>query len=916
MSNKTTKSKGTTPPAKYLAGLLEHVNDAIISMDLDLMILSWNKAAERLYGWTSDEAIGNRIIDLLESEYPNDSRDQLIGTLRGTGQYEGQLIHHHKDGTPITVLTSGSVLTDGDENVVGYVSINRDVTDRQQAEDALRWWAHAFEHLEWGVVIGGDNNTLAMMNPAFARMHGYTVEELTGRPILEVFAPEVRSVVPDHIAAAHEKGFHTFESIHVRKDGSCFPVRINLTAVKDKVGNILYRAASVFDITGERRSDEALRESESRYRHMFESASVAMIEGDVSKLKKKFDELREGGVSDLREYLIENPEFIIKTIGEVSLTDINQKAIELFEAHDADELRRALPSVFLPETYERYREMLVAFAEDRDHFETETVVTTLNGNRRHIFLLATFPREGAPFDNPLVSIFDVTARKETEEALLKTQFAIDRAADALLWIQPDGRIVEVNDAACRLLGYPRGELLSMCIDQIDPMERDWDSAWSELASKGSITMESNHVTKEGRLIPVEVVSNYLDYRGKEYICAFVRDITERKELESQLLQSQKLETIGTLAGGIAHDFNNILGPILGYTDMLLADQPEGSPMTADLEHIMRAANRAKDLVRQILLFSRGGVHDRKPVLIQLIVNEALKLLEATLPPTIEIRRQIDPDCGAVLADPSQVHQVLLNLCTNAQHAMRDKVGKLTVSLSEFEADGDFVRTLAGMKPGRYVKMTVSDTGHGIDAASIERIFEPFFSTKHVGEGTGLGLSVAHGIVVRHGGAITVDSTLGRGTTFHVYLPRAEREESPVDVDVLQRASCEESVLYVEDRDEVASVGRTMMERLGYNVTVALTGMDALELFRANPDRFDVVVTDQTMPGMTGAELASELLEIRPELPIVLMTGYSEAITADSARRMGIRGFLRKPIVTRELAVTLRQAIDPLPTPQD
>jgi CheY-like chemotaxis protein len=248
--------------------------------------------------------------------------------------------------------------------------------------------------------------------------------------------------------------------------------------------------------------------------------------------------------------------------------------------------------------------------------------------------------------------------------------------------------------------------------------------------------------------------------------------------------------------------------------------------------------------------------------------------------------------------------------------MRDKVGKLTVSLSEFEADGDFVRTLAGMKPGRYVKMTVSDTGHGIDAASIERIFEPFFSTKHVGEGTGLGLSVAHGIVVRHGGAITVDSTLGRGTTFHVYLPRAEREESPVDVDVLQRASCEESVLYVEDRDEVASVGRTMMERLGYNVTVALTGMDALELFRANPDRFDVVVTDQTMPGMTGAELASELLEIRPELPIVLMTGYSEAITADSARRMGIRGFLRKPIVTRELAVTLRQAIDPLPTPQD
>ena len=730
--------------------------------------------------------------------------------------------------------------------------------------------------------------------------------------LLSGMAPEARAEVPHHIAAAHKKGHHTFESIHVRKDGCRFPARINLTAVKDKAGKVLYRAASVFDISDERRVDEALRQSEARYRHMFESASVAMIEGDATRLKAELGRLRESGVADFSDYLSRHPEFVIQSIGMITLRNVNQKAIELFAAADAGEMKQSFSRLFLPETYERFRDMLIAFAEDRDHFETEAVVSTLGGERRHIYLLATFPREGAPFDNPLVSIFDITERKQAEEDLLKTQFAIDRAADALLWIQPDGRIVEVNDAACRLLGYARGELLAMCVDQIDPAESDWRSMWSELKSKGSITVEAKHVTKEGRLIPVEVVSNYLDYRGKEFACAFVRDITERKELEAQLLQSQKLETIGTMAGGIAHDFNNILGPILGYTDMLLADQPEDSQIKADLEHIMRAANRAKDLVQQILLFSRSGEQDRKPVLIHLIVKEALKLLKATLPKTIEIRQKIDPDCGAVLADPTQIHQVLLNLCTNAQHAMGEAGGVLTVLLNSVEVDEDFARTQADLKPGHYVDLTVSDTGYGIDPATLARIFEPFFTTKQVGKGTGLGLSVVHGIVVRHGGAITVDSTPSRGTSFHVYLPRAVVEEIPTSVEELPRAANDEAVLYVEDQDEVATVGRAMMERLGYRVTVALTGMDALELFRADPDRFDVVVTDQTMLGMTGAELARELLRIRPDLPIVLMTGYSESITSEKARRMGIRGYLRKPIVTSELAVALRQSIDKEP----
>jgi PAS domain S-box-containing protein len=913
MSKVTTKKKTPKPSAAFQARLLEYVNDTIISMDLDLTILSWNRSAQRLYGWTADEAIGNRIVDLLKTKYLMHSRDHLITTLRETGRYEGQVIHHHKDGTPITVLTSVGVLPDDDGTATGYISINRDITDRQKADEALRWWAHVFEHLEWGVVISGERDTLALMNSAFADMHGFTVEELTGRPIVEVFAPEARAEVPKHIAATHRKGHHTFESTHIRKDGSLFPVRIHLTAVKDKAGKVLYRAASVFDISGQHRAEEALRESETRYRHMFESASVAMLESEVPALKSELQRLRDTGVSDIRGYVDDHPEFVRRAVSMIALTGVNQKAVELFDASDADELRRSLHGIFLPETYETFREMLIAFAENEEHFESEALLCTLRGEQRHIFLLASFPREGATLENPLVSIFDITARKQAEEALLKTKFAIDHAADALLWFLSDGRIVEVNAAACRLLGYAREELLSMGADQVNPMDRDWESAWSELKSKGSLTVESTLVANGGHRIPVEIVSNYLDYHGREFNCAFVRDITERKELESQLLQAQKLETIGTLAGGIAHDFNNILGPILGYTDMLLADQPEDSRIRSDLEHIMHAANRAKDLVQQILLFSRRGEQDRRPVQIQLIVKEALKLLKATMPSTISIRQVIDPECGAVLADPTQIHQVLLNLCTNARHAMRETGGVLTVRLSPFEADEEFVRLHAGMIPGRFVELTVSDTGHGIDESSLARIFEPFFTTKQVGEGTGLGLSVAHGIVVRHGGTITVESVPGQQTAFHVYLPRADVKEIELDREDLPCAANDESVLYVEDRDEVASVGRTMMERLGYRVTLALSGMDALELFRDDPDRFDVVVTDQTMPGMTGSELARELLRIRPDLPIVLMTGYSEAVTAESAKRMGIRGFLRKPIVSRELAVTVREAVDKEPS---
>jgi len=916
MSKKTSGATGAQQRIKYEAALLKYVNDAIVSMDLDLVIRSWNDAAERLYGWTADEAVGKGLTKLLDSEYPRDSREAAVKSVAESGQYEGEFIHHHKDGTPIIVLSSVSVLEDDNGETIGYVSINRDITGRQKAGEALRWWTHVFEHIEWGVVIGGENNTLALMNPAFARMHGWTVEELTGRPIPEVFAPEERADVPKHIATTHKKGHHTFESVHIRKDGSRFPVQINLTAVKDKKGNVLYRAASVFDITEQKRSRKALQESEKRYRYMFESASVAMFECDVSRLKSELDNLRNDGVEDFRRYFADHPDFVITAVGMISFKNVNDRSVMLFEAADKKDLVRSMPRVFLPGTYERFREMIIAIAEGRGHFESEGIVRTLKGKQLYVYFYGSIPPEESPFDNPLLSIIDITDRRRTEEALLKTQFAIDHADDAMFWIYPDGRIAEVNDAACRYLGRTREELVAVPFWDVDPQEKDWKDSWEELKSKGSITTESTHTGADGRMIPVEVVANYLNYHGREFNCAFVRDITERKELEAQLRQAQKLETIGTLAGGIAHDFNNILGPILGYTDMLLEDHDVDGHIKHDLEHILGAAYRAKDLVEQILLFSRQGERERVPVQIHLIVKEALKLIKATTPSTIEIRHEIDADCGAVLADPTQIHQVLLNLFTNAQHAMRDSGGVLLVQLECVEVDEPFARSHPGLEKGPYVVLTVEDTGHGIDRPSLEHIFEPFFTTKLVGEGTGLGLSVAHGIVVSHGGIVTVESAIDEGAAFRVYLPRVEQCAAATTEYSATSATAGESVLFVEDREDVAVMGQRMLERLGYDVTTARTGDHALETFRQDPGRFDLVLTDQTMPGMTGAVLAGELLRIRPDLPIVLVTGFSETVTPESAKLIGIRGFIRKPIVMRDLAVALRDALDRTPVPGD
>ncbi|MFZ5775233.1 MAG: ATP-binding protein [Thermodesulfobacteriota bacterium] len=407
----------------------------------------------------------------------------------------------------------------------------------------------------------------------------------------------------------------------------------------------------------------------------------------------------------------------------------------------------------------------------------------------------------------------------------------------------------------------------------------------------------------------DLLEQRVEERTRELAAAndtLTREMQERKRVEAELRQAQKLRAIGTLAGGIAHDFNNILSAILGYTQLALAESQAAPTCNDYLKEVFTAGLRAKDLVAQILTFSRKGEQEMRSLEIQPIIKEALKLLRASLPANIEISQDIAPQCGAVLADPTQIHQVIMNLCTNAWHAMQQQGGTLRISLAEAPPSS----LPGGLPSGDYLRLTVEDTGCGMDAATLERIFEPYFTTKESGKGTGLGLAVTHGIVRGHGGQISVTSTVGKGSTFSVFLPLHKQllpESQPTQEHEVQGGH--ERVLVVDDEPEIAELLALFLEKHGYQVTALHDSIAAWEWFHANPDGVDLVITDMAMPRLTGLDLSRRLLEKRPALPIILCTGYSEVINEASAKQHGLSAFFLKPFEELDLVSLVRRVLD-------
>jgi PAS domain S-box-containing protein len=509
---------------------------------------------------------------------------------------------------------------------------------------------------------------------------------------------------------------------------------------------------------------------------------------------------------------------------------------------------------------------------------------------------------------------DITEREQADEERGRLIAAIEQAGDIIVITDIKGDIQYVNPAFERTTGYSYNEVIGKNPRILKSGQQDesfYRELWQTISSGRKWSGRMVNKSKNDELFTEDsTISPIQDASGKivSYV-AVKRNITKELRIQSQLHQAQKMESIGNLAGGIAHDFNNILFPIVGMAELLMMDLPPDSQNYESAEEILKAGKRGSDLVKQILTFSRQTEHKVIPVRIQQILKEVLKLSRSTIPSNIEISWDVQGDCGMVMADPTKIHQITMNLITNAYHALSSVNGKINIKLKEADLNGEEL-TGSSLEPRRYAMLTISDNGCGINPDHMDKIFDPYFTTKEQGKGTGLGLAVVYGIIKEHCGDIKVYSELKNGSTFNVYLPIIEKNNENGTVqkpDIYQTGN--ERILLVDDDESTLLVEIKMLESLGYHVEERRSSTDALEAFKANPDSFDLVVTDMTMPNMTGDQLARELISIRPDIPIVICTGFSERINQEKALAAGIKGFLMKPVIRSDMAKMVRKVLD-------
>ncbi|MGA2053234.1 MAG: PAS domain S-box protein [Opitutales bacterium] len=707
--------------------------------------------------------------------------------------------------------------------------------------------------------------------------HGYTQEEYLQLTVYDL-APELPpGAWPERVKAIRRGEFSSVETTHRRKDGSTYPVEISITCVQlDRE----YIVAVVRNITERKRAEQSLK----LFRALVDRGNDGFEVLDPET--GQFLDVNERGCVGLG-YTRE--EFLQLKVFEVD----PQLTPAIWAERLALIRRNAPPSI---ETVHRRK--------DGTLMPVEVSVRCVQLDREYM----------------VAAVRDISERKRAEATLRESEERFRQLAENMtevFWVTSceTGDILYVSPAYEKIWGRTCESLYQSPYSweqaiHLDDRQRVGD-AFQATAQKGKFD-EIYRVTQpdgsmrwiHDRGFPVA------NAEGKIYrIAGIAEDITKQRRLEEQFRQLQKMEAIGTLAGGIAHDFNNILAAMNGYTDLAKLHAAGNTAVLECLDTVSKAGKRAVDLVRQILTFSRQHEVRRKPIRLQEAVAESLKLLRATIPTTIEFSVDIAASAPMVLGDATQIHQIVMNLGTNALHAMQDRPGRFEVRLQKFEVDAMLAGTHPQLRAGTYARLSVSDTGHGMNRATLERIFEPFFTTKEPGVGTGLGLAVVHGIMQDHDGVITVYSQPGEGTVFHLYFPAYSGEAAAADAAAPAiLGGSGKRILYVDDEEILAQMGKKTLERLGYVVEAQTNVIAALAAVRAQPQAYDLVVTDQTMPEMTGTDLAKQLLQIRPDLPIILTTGYSANLTAERVHSLGIRELLMKPHTLQSLALAVQRAL--------
>jgi PAS domain S-box-containing protein len=877
-----------------LKGLLDIVPDMVCFAGSDGYFKYLNHEWEKVLGYTVEELLSRPLFEFIHPEDLEGTRKEIERQLKGEMILDFENRYRSKDGS-YKILQWRATPAEGRT----LFAVARDITERKRAEEVLRESEEKYRFLAENMfdivwTVDRDFRT-TFVSPSIEYVLGFTVEERKAQALEEMITPEslqhiqmmlLQELERDKDGVSDPGRSVSIEVEYYRKDGSTVWMENRVKALRDRAGEIVGMHGISMDITERKKAEETLREREERLKTIIEANKDAMI--------------------------------VINNKGSITL--FNPAAEKMFDRRAADILGQSV-SCLMPDAYRSQH------TKDVESFFSTGLPNSVIGQTIEVPAERAsgeeFPIEitlswGGSGEKAFVVgvIREITERKMAEEELKNSEMRfrnlIEGSIQGIL-IHRNHKPLFVNQTWASIHGYAPKEILMMdsVLPLIAPADRERMVEYKEARMRGEhapSNYEYHGIRKDGSRVWLENRAMTVMWDGEPAVQTIIIDITKRKQLESQLRQSQKLESIGNLAGGIAHDFNNILSSIIGYTELALDEAEKGSPLEDNLQEVYTAGKRARDLVKQILAFARQSNEERKPIQVDTIAKEALKLIRSTTPATIEIRENIESR-SLIFGNPSQVHQLFLNLCTNAAQAMEDTGGILEVGLTDVEQNDRSPLPELGLKSGDYIKLAVSDTGPGIAPDIIDHIFEPYFTTKGVGEGTGMGLALAHGIVESYGGKIAVDSELGKGTVFSIYLPTTKSREDYRPYAEEKLPAGNERILFVDDELPIAKMGGKLLEGLGYRVTVRTASVEALELFRAKPDDFDLVITDMTMPNITGDELAMELIAVRSDIPIILCTGYSKKMADETAAMIGIKAFAYKPIVKADLAKTVRNVLN-------
>jgi PAS domain S-box-containing protein len=877
---------------------MEFANDGLFDWNLETNEIYYSPVWKRLLGYEDDElpndfSIWETLTHPQDVERSWKMQQELINKKRDRFEIEFKM--KHKDGHWVDILARANAIFDDFGKAVRIIGTHVDITQRKKTEQTLKeneeklrnifenstnlFYSHTPEHI------------LTYLSPQIKDILGYTQEEAMTKWTEFVSDNPLNEIGFKNTVKAIETGERqpVYELEMVRKDGRKIRVEVREAPLVEN-GNVVSIVGSLTDITARKKAEENLKNQHYYLEKSQELGQIGTWELDL--------------INNILIWTDENCK--IFGVPEGSVVDY-ETFINKVHPSDREYVDKKWKAAVEGKPYDIEHRLL------------------LDSEVRWVREKAEIKRDSSGKAVSAIGFTqDITDRKKTEKSLKENEelfrTVFEQAGGYCMILEPTEsgipNIFDANKAACEVHGYSREEMIGRPVADLDDDEgkRLCAERTEYILSGKTLSIENIHVRKDGSTFPVAVYAKMVNFGNRPPLIVTTEfDITDRVKaeqdralLEKKLQQSQKLESIGTLAGGIAHDFNNILSSVIGFTEIALDDAEKGSPIEDSLKEIYSGGKRARDLVKQILAFARQSDEVIKPIQVDALVKEALKLLRASIPTTIRIDQNIKKGL-MIMGNPTQVHQIIMNICTNAAQAMEDDGGILEISIKDAVIDKK--DTLENLNPGEYVVIKISDTGPGIDPEIMDKIFDPYFTTKETGKGTGMGLAIVHGITKSCNGTITADSKPGQGTVFTIYLPliRRRRGSDFYQPEILPTGN--ERILLVDDEVPIVKMSSQILQKLGYDVVFRTSSKKALELFRSSSDDFDLIITDMTMPEMTGDKLAAEVMSIRRDIPVILCTGYTSKISDKTAATIGIKAFAYKPVSKADLAKTVRKVLD-------